>query len=94
MRKVIIKDKNGNQINPPTKENQIEMITRMAKDALRVEDRTTDTDEFIASGVEAAFKSYTISAGNRTLVKGELNVFDSLNVIGTLKVIGTVNVGI
>jgi len=61
---------------------------------LQAVERVTTTDEFVASGVEAAFKSYTISAGNRTLVKGELNVFDSLNVIGTLKVIGTVNIGI
>ena len=70
-----------------------DIITRMAKDSLRVESRTTTTDEFIASGEEAAFSSYTVDLGFRTMVRGRLEVFDILTAKGLIKVEGFIRVG-
>lgn len=89
-----LEDKNGNQINPATEDTLKTINTRMAKDAVRVEDRTTETNEFIASGLEVAFNSYTIDAGYRTIVKGELDILTSINIKGKLRLVGVLNVGI
>ena len=67
--------------------------TRMAKDSVRVEDRVTDSDDFVASGEEVPYDNYTVSSGKRTIVRGDLFVYDDLHVIGDIRVIGDVYVG-
>ncbi len=63
--------------------------TSQQDDILQRRDRTTTTDEFIASGMEFAFNNYTISAGNETRVDGKL-VLKSLSVEGSIIINGTV----
>lgn len=89
-----IKNKQGEEVNPATEDTLQTINTRMAKDAVRVEDRTTNGNEFIASGMEVAFNNYTVSSGDTTYVRGGLYIFNTLTVNGRLKVEGFMRVGI
>jgi len=62
--------------------------TSQQDDILQRKDRTTTTDEFIASGMEFAFNNYTISAGNETRLDGKL-ILKSLTVEGSIIINGT-----
>jgi len=63
--------------------------TSQQDDLLIRADRTTTTDEFIASGLEFAFNNYTVSAGNETRVDGKL-ILKTLTVEGSIIINGTV----
>lgn len=63
--------------------------TSQQDDILQRKDRTTTTNEFIASGMEFAFNNYTISAGNETRLDGKL-ILKSLTVEGSIIINGVV----
>jgi len=63
--------------------------TSQQDDILQRRDRTTSTNEFIASGMEFAFNNYTVSAGNETRCDGKL-ILKTLTVEGSIIINGVV----
>jgi len=61
----------------------------LTDDQIQLVDRTTSTDEFVASGVEVAFGNYTVSTGNTVRVDGKL-IAKRIEVNGRLVVNGRV----
>jgi len=63
--------------------------TSQTDDLLIRSDRTTSSDEFIASGMEFAFNNYTVSSGNETRLDGKL-ILKTLTVEGCIIINGVV----
>ena len=63
----------------------------LTDDQLQLVDRTTTSDEFVASGIEVAFNNYTVNVGYTTRVDGKL-IAKRIEVNGRLVVNGRVEV--